>query len=105
MTGVDDEPSGTLPGQFALGQNYPNPFNPSTEIAFTLPERAEVEVAVVNILGQTVSVVADGEYAAGEHIVTWDGRTSNGEEAASGVYFYRMSAGSFSQSRKMLLLR
>jgi len=89
-----------LPQGFELGQNYPNPFNPKTNIDFTLPKRADVKLDIYNIMGQKVATVADASYEAGDHAVTWDGSKS-----ASGVYFYKLTAGEFEQTRKMLLLK
>ncbi len=95
-----DNKVGQLPTDYALSQNYPNPFNPSTMISFTLPEASQVMLNVFNIQGQRVSTLADGMFEAGEHVVTWDGA-----RFASGVYFYRLEAGQFAQTRKMILLK
>lgn len=97
--------SSTLPTEFALAQNRPNPFNPSTEISFSLPKPAEVTLSIYNILGESVATLAEGLRTAGTHAVTWDGRDKNGRVVASGVYFYRLDAGEFSATRKMLLLK
>jgi len=94
-----------LPKAYALEQNYPNPFNPTTEVAFALPKASHVELSVFNVLGQKVTTVVSGEYPAGEHSVTWDGTNSNGGSVSSGVYFYRIQADGFSQTRKMMLLK
>lgn len=94
-----------LPKTFALEQNYPNPFNPTTELAFALPKAAHVELSVFNVLGQKVATVVNGEYPAGEHTATWDGTNSNGGSVSSGVYFYRIEAGDYSKTRKMMLLK
>ncbi len=96
-TYADDE---VLPAGFGLSQNYPNPFNPTTEIEFSLPEAGQVHLDVCNILGQQVDVLVDGQLDAGLHRVTWDGANR-----ASGIYFYRIVAGSFSESKKMLLIK
>ena len=101
LSGVIDN----LPTEYALSQNYPNPFNPSTEISFALPENAFVELSVFNILGQRVNTLVGGEMPAGNHQVSWDGTDSDGGSVASGIYFYRISAGDFSSSKKMLLLK
>ena len=85
---------------FRLYQNYPNPFNPSTTITYALPNRAHVSLTVFNILGQQVATLVNGEEQAGYHEVKF-----NGSGFASGVYFYRLQAGSFTQTRKVLLLR
>jgi hypothetical protein len=89
-----------LPEKFALHQNHPNPFNPATEISFDLPVAKHVLINIYNITGQKVTTLADGYFEAGSHSVTWDG-TRN----ASGVYFYRIQAGEFTETRKMTLLK
>jgi subtilisin family serine protease len=98
MVTAQKEPA--LPKTFALEQNYPNPFNPITEIRFSLPQAAHVELEVFNALGQQVAVLVDTYLEAGYHSATWDGST-----ASSGVYFYRITAGSFTDSKKMILLK
>jgi len=95
----------TLPTEFALAQNYPNPFNPTTEINFDLPKNAHVELNVFNILGQSVTTLVSGEMPAGSHQVSWNGTDSDGGSVASGIYFYRISAGDYSSSKKMMLLK
>jgi hypothetical protein len=85
---------------FSLAQNYPNPFNPSTTIRYGLPHRSIVSLVVYNILGQKVSSLVQEAQDAGYHEVRFDGNN-----LASGVYFYRLQAGSFVQTRKLLLLR
>jgi hypothetical protein len=94
-----------LPTEYALEQNYPNPFNPSTNIAFALPKAGKVEVSVYNVLGQEVNTLVSEELAAGEHTIVWDGRNSSGNAVSSGIYFYRIVAGDFSQTKKMLMLK
>ncbi len=98
IEGITEVP-GVAPS-FTLNQNYPNPFNPSTTIRYGLPRRSHVALAVFNTLGQKVSSLVEEEQAAGYHEVRFDG---NG--LASGVYFYRIQAGGFSQTRKMLIVR
>jgi hypothetical protein len=94
-----------VPLEYALRQNVPNPFNPTTEIAFSLAVESRVKLEVFNITGQKVATLLDERMTAGNHTVTWNGRASSGEPAASGVYFYRITAGNFTESRKMLLLK
>ncbi len=103
-TDVDDDKT-ELPVSFHLSQNYPNPFNPSTEIRFSLPKRSAIRLTVFNLLGQVVSTLADGAYSAGEYRVRWNGQDTSGEPVASGIYFYRLDAGEFTQTRKMVLLK
>jgi hypothetical protein len=102
---VRSQVSQVMPNDYALNQNFPNPFNPSTAIRFALPRAAQVELVVYNTLGQKVATVVDGEMGAGHHAVVWEGRNDGGQAVASGVYFYRLSAGDFHQTRKMMLLK
>jgi len=99
-TDIDDDSDNLLPGQFALTQNYPNPFNPSTKISFSLPDKSAVRLEIFNILGQVVDILADGNFEAGTHEVTWDA-----SGVPSGIYFYKLSAGSESMTKKMLFLK
>jgi len=92
------------PADFSLLQNYPNPFNPETEIGFILPVACEVKIRIFNVAGQLVREY-EGEYSAGVHFITWDGTNLKGENVGSGIYFYRMEAGSFVQQKKMVLMR
>ncbi|HLB00567.1 MAG TPA: T9SS type A sorting domain-containing protein, partial [Bacteroidota bacterium] len=89
-----------LPQEFALRQNYPNPFNPSTTVAYELPRAERVSMVLFNTLGERVMTVLDGQQEAGYHAVT-----ISAENLASGVYYYRLTAGSFTSARKMILLR
>ncbi|MGE5846866.1 MAG: sugar-binding protein [Ignavibacteria bacterium] len=98
-TGVDDGKS-LLPKEYGLSQNYPNPFNPSTVINFALPKQAAVELAVYNLLGEKVAQVINQEMNAGYHSVTFDASA-----LPSGIYFYRINAGSFTQTKKLMLLK
>jgi hypothetical protein len=100
-----DEADLTLPIEFALDQNYPNPFNAGTSIRFAVREPGYVSLAVYNVIGQRIRSLVGGEMGAGEYTVTWDGSDDNGSEIASGIYFYRISAGDFVQCRKMILLK
>jgi len=104
MTGIPDDDV-SLPRELTLSQNYPNPFNPNTRIRFALPVRSHVGLRIYDILGRAVVNLADDVYDAGYHEVIWDGRNSSGENAASGIYFYRLDAGGKSISRKMVILK
>jgi hypothetical protein len=90
----------STPKEFGLSQNYPNPFNPSTTIRFALPQRAHVRMTVFNALGQQVAHLVDEMEEPGEHIARFDG-----SHLASGVYFYRLQAGEFVQTKKLVILR
>ena len=102
-TATDDDDA--LPSVYRLDQNRPNPFNPTTSIQFSLPKTGPVRLEVLNILGQRVSLLADGVYPAGTHEVVWNGRDDKGTSAASGIYFYRITSDKFSSTRKMVLLK
>ena len=88
-----------------LDQNYPNPFNPSTTILFGLSRDSHVSLKVYDISGRLVRVIADGVRPAGRYSERWDGLTSRGRKAASGIYYYRLVSGEFDETRKMILLR
>ncbi len=99
-----------LPAKLVLKQNQPNPFNPATTISYVItgsgssrPERTRLEV--VNILGQRVATLVDRDLGPGQYSVTWDGRDSNGRIVASGLYFYRLTRASQSETRKMVLIK
>jgi hypothetical protein len=94
-----------LPDKIELHQNYPNPFNPETHIVFNLPEALEVKIEIFNLTGQRIKVLLDEFVEAGPQEVIWDGRNNYGNQVASGVYFYRMSAKNFSQTKKMVLIK
>ena len=95
----------TIPEEFALGQNYPNPFNPVTNMDYTLPQRSRVTISIYNVLGQEIKNLVNGEQDYGFHSISWDGTDMNGREVSSGVYFTQMRSTSFSQTKKMLLLK
>ncbi len=90
---------------FNLLQNYPNPFNPTTTINFEIPVRENVSLIIYNTLGQKLRTLIDGSRSAGHYQVSWDGKDSNGENVSSGIYLYRIKAGYFVESKKMILLK
>jgi hypothetical protein len=94
-----------LPSRFALHPNRPNPFNPTTTIAYDLPRASRVRLAIYDVRGREVRTLLDANQPAGSHQVRWDGRDARGVPAASGVYFYRLSATGFVQTKKMVLLK
>ena len=101
ITGVE-EPS--TPQAFTLHQNFPNPFNPSTTIEYELKEFSPVKLTVYNIAGQLIRTLQDNYESVGLHRVVWDGRDERGNMVAAGVYLYHLESGTFTQSKKMVLL-
>lgn len=102
---VTERPTSTLaedgiPVAFELHQNYPNPFNPSTRIVFALPAQEHVRMEVYDLLGRRMALLVDEVRAAGQHAVDFDAST-----LSSGLYLYRITAGEFTQSRKMMLMK
>ena len=95
---IDDSPA--KPNQFRLLQNYPNPFNPTTAIAYSLPLQSHVNIDIYNILGRKITTLVDENQPAGYHQVIW-----NAGNVSSGMYFYRIKTGDFTEARKMLLLK
>ena len=96
----------TIPETVALYQNSPNPFNPTTVIRYDVPGRgANVRIVVYDVTGRRVATLVDGQQSAGEKRVSWEGRNDRGAQVATGVYFYRMTTGEFSLTRKMVLLK
>jgi FtsP/CotA-like multicopper oxidase with cupredoxin domain len=93
------------PNTYSLEQNYPNPFNPSTEIRFQIPNDEKVELNIFNSLGQKVRMLVNKNMSAGVHNVTWNGRDNFGNQVSSGIYIYKIKAGSFNQVRKMTLMK
>jgi hypothetical protein len=89
-----------IPAEFALYQNYPNPFNPSTTIQYSVKERASVELVLYDILGRQVVVLVNEEQDAGYYKINF-----NAGRLASGIYFYRIQAGNFIETKKMILLK
>ena len=98
VTGV--EPPGDVPSTFGLDQNYPNPFNPATMIGYQLPVSGKVSIVVYDMLGQEVERLVDEVQPAGRHAVPW-----NGSNRASGMYIVRMTAGSFTATKRMVLVK
>lgn len=94
-----------LPTEFKLGQNYPNPFNPETNIEYQLPMPGLVSLAIYNILGQNVRTLVSGYQEAGFYSAHWNGANESGQRVPSGIYFYHVAVGDFSQTKKMMMLK
>jgi hypothetical protein len=97
---VNVEDENTIPTKFSLEQNYPNPFNPSTTISFSIPERSYVNLKVYDVLGNEVVTLVSAERDAGNHTVNF-----YASELPSGVYFYKMTSGNYSEIKKMMVLK
>ena len=89
-----------IPNKPYLSANYPNPFNPTTKINYSIPEKSFVKLTIYNILGEEVSTIVNEEKQAGEYTVNF-----NGSNLSSGAYFYKLSAGNFTDTKKMLLIK
>ena len=97
-TGVDD--NGLTISSFELSQNYPNPFNPATRIRYTIPQTANVEIKIFDVLGREVETLVSELKSPGQYEVNF-----NGGNLASGIYFYRIEAGDFIATKKMILMK
>jgi hypothetical protein len=97
--------NGGLPTSYELSQNYPNPFNPETTFEFALPKVSQVELTIFNVLGQKVVTLISKELPAGTYQETWDGTSESGNSVSSGIYFYRLTAGDFITTKKMMMLK
>jgi hypothetical protein len=113
VVGVEDEEdSDQRPERFSLSQNCPNPFNPTTALHFTVhsPQSAvhgpiPTRLIIYNVLGQKVRTLVDEPKRAGSYTVIWDGTDEQGNDVASGVYFYKLRVGDYSQTKKMVFLK
>ncbi len=101
-TAVETE---NVPTEFSLGDAHPNPFNPATTIEFALPAAGQVRLEVINTLGQKVKTLVDAYMPAGTHSIEWNSTDDNGSSVASGVYLYRLQAGDFTETKKMVLMK
>jgi hypothetical protein len=95
----------TAPQEYVLKQNYPNPFNPTTQIRYELPKAGRVVLSIYNALGQEVRRLVDREQPAGYHLMTWNGRDQQGKPVPSGVYHYRLQAGGYVATKKMVMAK
>ncbi len=101
-TGTPEEP---IVRRFALEQNVPNPFNPVTQIAYSIPQAARVQLTIYDVNGRTIRHLVDRALIADNYVAVWDGTTDGGETVASGVYFYRLMADNRELERRMILLK
>lgn len=94
-----------LPSAYSLEQNYPNPFNPETIISYSLPKQSRVQIKIYDITGNEIRSLIDEEKSAGRHNILWDSRNNFGQRVASGIYFYKIVADNFVQTKKMILMK
>lgn len=99
------EISNEIPKEFDLSYNYPNPFNPTTKFKYALPEGRNVKIVIYDINGSKVTELVNNYQGAGTYEVTWNGKNDLGQHVASGTYIYQVNAGSFSQTKKMVMLK
>jgi hypothetical protein len=97
---VDVKKEEGTPTEYSISQNYPNPFNPSTQITFAIPKASRVTLAIVDALGRVRAVLVDGEKSTGRYSVSW-----NASNLPSGIYFLRLQAGDYTETKKMVLVR
>ena len=102
ISAVDDQP---VPGAAAPLRAAPNPFNPSTRLSFTLPQGGAVQLAVYDIAGRRIATLVDGALAAGDHVVTWNGRGDDGQLQPSGVYYARLTGAGRQDSTPLMLVK
>ena len=95
----------SLPNSFSLSQNYPNPFNPTTTIQYVVPENGSVTLAVFDVMGRMISTLVEGTKSAGTYTAEWNGKTQDGLQAASGIYFCRLESAGHTATRKMVMLK
>ncbi|MCH6559889.1 T9SS type A sorting domain-containing protein [candidate division KSB1 bacterium] len=108
ITSVRNPDPVSIPAEFSLSQNFPNPFNPSTTITFEIPQlyaNSNVNLSIYNLLGQKIRSLVTASMGAGIHAIQWDGKNDIGQNVASGLYLYRLTAGDFAETNKMLLLK
>ena len=99
LTGINHLNS-IIPNNFSLSQNYPNPFNPNTTIKFAIPRAGDVGLAIYNALGQVVATLVNEHLNAGTYSADW-----NSSDFPSGVYFYKLTSGDFTETKKMVLIK
>jgi hypothetical protein len=99
LVGISKEVN-NIPQNYSLTQNYPNPFNPSTVISYSIPSASNVKLIIYNTLGQTIKTLESGYNPAGSHSINF-----NASDLPSGIYFYKLEAGKYSQIKKMILLK
>ena len=96
---------GILQSAYTLHNAYPNPFNPVTTLRYDLPENGLVNITIYDMMGREVKILVNGSQTAGSRIFQWNTTNNEGQPVSAGVYLYRIEAGEFSQTKKMILLK
>ena len=94
-----------IPNNFELGNNYPNPFNPTTNISFNIPQNSNVRLEIFNSVGELIRTLVDQDYASGSYTTMWNGQDDFGYKVNSGIYFYRLIANNYVETKRMILLK
>ena len=102
LSAIDND---ILPNNIVLQQNYPNPFNPITTVRYELPEDSFVDVTVYDMLGNVVNILVNANQSSGYKSVQWNATNNQGEPVSAGVYLYKIQAGNFVDTKKMILLK
>jgi hypothetical protein len=105
LTNIETVDNSQIYKSILIYQNYPNPFNPSTTISFDLPTECIVSLNIYDLTGRRIKTLTSTQYPAGSHQIQWDGRDDRGNSVSTGIYVYRILAGEYRQSRKMMLLK
>jgi DNA-binding beta-propeller fold protein YncE len=102
---IDAEEPKAIPVGFAISQNYPNPFNPSTNFSYSVPNKANVRIAVYDIFGREIKTLLNESKDTGTYNITWDSRDNDNRQVATGIYFYKVQARGFQKTMKMMLMK
>ena len=105
ITSVEDNSNGTIPTTMMLEQNYPNPFNPETQISYQLADGGYISLTIHDLLGREIKTLVSEDQPSGNYTVSWNGRDESGNIVPSGIYLYSLKAGSFTESKKMILMK
>ena len=105
ITGIIPTTNTEIPGKFELSQNYPNPFNPFTRFEFSIPKQSNVLIKIFDISGREVRTLVNEKMDAGKYTADWNSLDNQGANVSSGVYFYTIIAGNYTESRKMMLIK
>jgi hypothetical protein len=105
LTGIVSSSNTEIPGIYSLSQNYPNPFNPVTNFSFTLPQQSNVVIKVYDITGREIKTLINEQLNAGTYKADWNSTDNSGANVSSGVYFYRITAGNYTETKRMMLIK